>query len=245
MAPTGAVLSGVNLFKLNGFGRQRPHLVARLQYTKVVSRADDRYTGRQVRMRTLDDRGHPRAAGRGSPTRPPVFVVRRSVQAILGDPLASRFPSRLSFVVVALLSLTLTVGTHAAIGADPVALGSVDTPGDAVGVAVVGSVASVADFESGLRLIDVSRPSAPEEIGSILTADAALAVSVLGGLAYVAGGYSGLQIISVSEPGMLLSALAALTTLGVLVRSRVRAERSRPTRTAIGISAPGSRALRL
>jgi len=42
----------------------------------------------------------------------------------------------------------------------------VDTPGLAYGVAVSGGFAYVADYNQGLRVIDVSTPSAPVEVDS-------------------------------------------------------------------------------
>jgi hypothetical protein len=52
---------------------------------------------------------------------------------------------------------------------DPIDLGSFDTPGEAYGVAVVGTRAYVADGVFGLRVIDVANPSLPVEIGSFDT----------------------------------------------------------------------------
>ena len=51
----------------------------------------------------------------------------------------------------------------------PSILGSVDTPGLAFGVAVSGAVAYVADFESGLQVIDVSDPANPVILGFVDT----------------------------------------------------------------------------
>ena len=49
--------------------------------------------------------------------------------------------------------------------AAPVEVGYYDTPGEAIGIQVVGTLAYVADGSSGLRIINVSNPSAPVEIG--------------------------------------------------------------------------------
>ena len=68
----------------------------------------------------------------------------------------------------------------------PEVLGSVDTPGNARGVAVAGGYAYVADGLQGLRVIDVSTPSAPVEVGFVDTSGAAYGVAVAGGYAYVA-----------------------------------------------------------
>ncbi len=42
-----------------------------------------------------------------------------------------------------------------------ITVGGLDTPGSARGVEVVGDLAYVADYDSGLRVIDVSNPSSP------------------------------------------------------------------------------------
>ena len=53
--------------------------------------------------------------------------------------------------------------------ASPQIIGSVDTPGYAEGVTVVGTTAYVADNDSGLQVIDVSTPASPQIIGSVDT----------------------------------------------------------------------------
>jgi len=64
----------------------------------------------------------------------------------------------------------------------------------------VGGYAYVADFQSGLRVIDVSTPSAPVEVGFLDTAGYASDVAVSGGYAYVADKYMGLRVIDVNTP---------------------------------------------
>ena len=49
--------------------------------------------------------------------------------------------------------------------AAPVEAGFYDTPGSALGVAVAGNYAYVADNDRGLRVINVANPAAPGEIG--------------------------------------------------------------------------------
>ena len=53
--------------------------------------------------------------------------------------------------------------------ASPVEVGFFDTLGIAKGVAVSGSYAYVADFDAGLRVIDVSTPANPIEVGFVDT----------------------------------------------------------------------------
>ena len=79
-------------------------------------------------------------------------------------------------------------------------IGSVDTPGYARSVTVVGTTAYVADNNSGLQVIDVSTPASPQIIGSVATPGHAYDVTVVGTTAYVADNNSGLQVIDVSNP---------------------------------------------
>ncbi len=79
-----------------------------------------------------------------------------------------------------------------------VLVGSYDTPRWAVGVFVSGGYAYVADYESGLQIINVSNPASPTLVGSYDTQERSGDVFVSGSYAYVADGYSGLLIIDVS-----------------------------------------------
>ncbi len=81
----------------------------------------------------------------------------------------------------------------------PSILSSVDTPHLAIGVAVSGTVAYVADSGSGLQVIDVSDPGSPVILGSVNTPDFARGVAVSGAVAYVADGERGLRVIDVSS----------------------------------------------
>ena len=72
-------------------------------------------------------------------------------------------------------------------------MGSVDTPGDARDLAVLGGRAYVADGAGGLQIIDVGNPQAPVILGSLNTAGAAVGVDVSGNLAVIAEGTSGIQ----------------------------------------------------
>jgi hypothetical protein len=84
--------------------------------------------------------------------------------------------------------------------ANPAKVGELLLPEEASGVAVSGSVAYVADGESGLQIIDVTDPSAPSRLGSYDTPGYAWDVALFGNVAYVADEASGLQIIDVSDP---------------------------------------------
>ena len=68
----------------------------------------------------------------------------------------------------------------------PVEVGFYDTPGAALGVAVAGSYAYVADGAAGLRVINVANPAAPSEVGFYDTPGIRRGVAVAGSYAYVA-----------------------------------------------------------
>ena len=80
-------------------------------------------------------------------------------------------------------------------------VGSVETPGDALGLAVVGQYAYVADGASGLQVVDVSSPTTPVIVGAAPTPGSAGGVVVAGTYAYVPMGAAGLRVIDVSVPG--------------------------------------------
>ena len=61
---------------------------------------------------------------------------------------------------------------------------------------MAGTYAYVADYGSGLRVIDVSNPAAPVEIGFYDTPGSASGVAVAGAYAYVADKGSGLEILT-------------------------------------------------
>ena len=83
---------------------------------------------------------------------------------------------------------------------NPAIIGAKDTPGSAIGVAVIGQTAYVADGEAGLQVIDVSDPQNPAIVGSVDTPGSARGVVVIDQIAYVADGSSGLQVIDVNDP---------------------------------------------
>jgi len=76
-----------------------------------------------------------------------------------------------------------------------------DNWGMANEVAVQGNYAYIAEEFTGLRIVDISEPSTPQEIGSYYFGDTQnFAVAVLGNYAYLAAGfYEGLRIIDISD----------------------------------------------
>src|SRR5687767_7737414 len=65
---------------------------------------------------------------------------------------------------IALFSILLP-GRLVALDLDPVRVGGYDTSGQALGVAVSGNFAYVADWDAGLQVIDVSNPANPQRVG--------------------------------------------------------------------------------
>ena len=78
--------------------------------------------------------------------------------------------------------------------------GFYNTPDIALDVAIAGTVAYVADRQSGLQIINIANPASPTLIGSYDTPDEAYGVAISGTRAYVADNLGGLQIIDVSNP---------------------------------------------
>ncbi len=78
-------------------------------------------------------------------------------------------------------------------------VGHVDTPCPAVGAAIVGGHAYLADADSGLVVVDVSNPIAPEVIASLPRLAGSQAVAVSGSYAYSADAF-GLSVADVSDP---------------------------------------------
>jgi len=68
-------------------------------------------------------------------------------------------------------------------------------------ITVVGWTAYVANYESGLTIVDVSNPGIPVVIGFYNTPGLCDGVTVSGTTAYLADRASGLQIVDVSNPG--------------------------------------------
>ena len=77
----------------------------------------------------------------------------------------------------------------------PSLLGTYDTSGFAIGVAVSGNYAYVADDVSGLHILDISTPSSPSLLGTYDTSGNSGGVAVSGNYAYVADDGDGLHII--------------------------------------------------
>src|SRR5262245_57720903 len=100
--------------------------------------------------------------------------------------------------------------------------GSVDTPEDALGVAISSGFAYVAASASGLQVIDITNPQSPQIVGSADTPGLAFGVAVSGTHAYVADSVSGLQVIDITNsqsPQIVGSVDTPEDALGVAVSS--------------------------
>ena len=78
-------------------------------------------------------------------------------------------------------------------------LGSVVTPGSPYELVVRGDHAYVADYTSGLTVVDVSDPSSPAIVGALVLPGASRGIDVAGDRAYVAAYSSGLRVVDVSD----------------------------------------------
>jgi formylglycine-generating enzyme required for sulfatase activity len=96
----------------------------------------------------------------------------------------------------------------------PFEIGSCETPGSALGIAISGNYAYIADERGGLRIIDITNPANPVETGFYDTAGNAYGVAIVGNFAYVADGLSGLRVFNVTNPSSPVQA-GVLNTPGL------------------------------
>lgn len=82
----------------------------------------------------------------------------------------------------------------------PVGVSSVQIPGFANNVDVVGNYAFIAAGSAGLQIVDVTDRDDPQRVASYDTNGNANDVRVVGNYAYIADGVAGLQIINVANP---------------------------------------------
>lgn len=75
-----------------------------------------------------------------------------------------------------------------------------DTPGLALSVAVSGNLACVADYYTGLQVIDIADPVNPNIVGAVATPGLSWDVTIAGNHAYLAD-FSGLTVMDISTPG--------------------------------------------
>ncbi|MEZ4640319.1 MAG: hypothetical protein R2873_04400 [Caldilineaceae bacterium] len=86
---------------------------------------------------------------------------------------------------------------------DPLAprrIARIDTPGSSWRVAVDGDTVLVADWEGGVRVIDIARPEDPIEVAAVTEVGISRDVSLIGDLAVVAQDAHGLLLLDLSQP---------------------------------------------
>lgn len=163
-----------------------------------------------------------------------------------------------AIVVIALAAVTdgaLACADYGAV-APPELVGSIDTPGLALGIAVSGNLAFVADHGHGLRIFDIENPADPQSIGAAYTASsAARGVEALGDYVLVADESAGLLIFDVADPAepillgsvdtpgnaYALSASGSLVFVADYIGGVVVAEISNPTAPQLvgSVAVPG------
>jgi hypothetical protein len=81
----------------------------------------------------------------------------------------------------------------------PVVMGGMDTPGEALDIAIDGMYVFIADSEAGLRVASIVNPIKPVEIGSIKTGGPAEKVNLNGAYILVAQGINGLGVVDAAN----------------------------------------------
>jgi len=84
--------------------------------------------------------------------------------------------------------------------AQPVVVGSWDSPGQALAVMVDGDLAYLADDGAGVRIIDIGDPASPVEVGHYDPPGPVRGLFVAGDLLFVSSGGDGLRIVDVTDP---------------------------------------------
>ena len=104
------------------------------------------------------------------------------------------------FLVAALI--LVVVGSMKVVAERPAlsSVGSYDTDSYALGVAISGDYAYIADYENGLIILNIEEPSNPVFSGSYDTDGLAYRVTISGNYAYVADWNNGLIILNIEDP---------------------------------------------
>ena len=104
------------------------------------------------------------------------------------------------FLVTALI--LVVVGSMKVVAERPAlsSVGSYDTDSYALGVAISGDYAYIADYENGLIILNIEEPSNPVFSGSYDTDGLAYRVTISGNYAYVADWNNGLIILNIEDP---------------------------------------------
>lgn len=85
-----------------------------------------------------------------------------------------------------------------------------DVPGRAFGVTYADGFAYVANYGTGLRIIDLADPDAPQTVGTVTTPGSAIGVTLVGTLAYVCASTE-FVVCDVSDPAapLVIGSVAA------------------------------------
>ena len=103
--------------------------------------------------------------------------------------------------LMVVLGIAAVVAVAQADSLDCRLVGSCDTPGSAYGVAVLDTFAYVADWNQGLRIINIEDPQSPYEVGHFDTPNLTEGVAMVDSFAYLAdGAVGGLCIVNVTDP---------------------------------------------
>lgn len=84
--------------------------------------------------------------------------------------------------------------------ASPKTLGTFNSPGSAIGIAVVGNTAYLGDETKGLQVLDISDPAQPKSIGSFTAVSRSFRVAVRGQHVFLTDTSRGLLVLDVSDP---------------------------------------------
>jgi PKD repeat protein/surface antigen len=82
----------------------------------------------------------------------------------------------------------------------PCKIGEKNTPGYAYDIALSGDYACIADFSSGMQVIDVTDPASPSTVGSVFTLGIAYGVEAFADYAYITTLNADLYVLSIADP---------------------------------------------
>jgi hypothetical protein len=85
-----------------------------------------------------------------------------------------------------------------------------DTPGSAESVTLDGNTAYIADYDQGVRIVNISSPATPQLLGSYKTTNDTFQVQPLGSLAYLAEGLARVESLDISIPAAPTLALQSV-----------------------------------
>ncbi|BCG64487.1 MAG: hypothetical protein methR_P2268 [Methyloprofundus sp.] len=126
-----------------------------------------------------------------------------SPKVVIPNALSARYTSSIEIVnnyAYAMSKKGLDIYRLNTLTMEPANVGFINTPGNAVDIAVSGNYAYVADGREGLQIIDITTPSNPIIKNTVNTLGIATVVKVIGNYAYVVNDASDLHIINISQP---------------------------------------------